>query len=154
MNRPRRRSTAVAVNPGFTRKKIWWTRDPSLVSNNFSSRTARIVASAWWTPGTASAAFAAASSRSTFSCSGTANGSTCIGETHAPRTTGAGVSRIGEGMSSALYLAIATAERAAATTALTTLACGLPRRGAARGVAAKPHAPSTSTRTPSPYSSR
>ena len=108
--------------------------------SSFSSRTPRIIASTCATPLTAIVARAAASSSPALSAIATAKGSCCIGETQAPRTTGVGTSEIGSGISRALRFAIATALRAASPTDLLSSFC----------VAANPHAPSASTRTPRP----
>ena len=38
-NRPVEAFTAVTVNPGATRTRLWLMRDPMLLAKNFSSRT-------------------------------------------------------------------------------------------------------------------
>jgi hypothetical protein len=113
----------------------------SLDANVFSSRRKNMLELTKRAPLTLSAAAFAASSSATFSSTGTSNGSTLIGLRQVPPGVRSfGASTTGRTSDGRLARACATASRATRTTS----------SGVTSRLAAKPHAPSTSTRTPNP----
>ena len=115
--------------------------DPSLVINVFSSRRKNIDELTLRTPFTLSAASFAASRRATFSGIETVKGSTLIGLFHSPIWF-PGVGASTTGLSWLARFALACSRAARVVAAIESLVRTL--------VAAKPQAPSTRVRTPSP----
>ena len=114
---------------------------PSVDANALRSRHALIAAmlrTIRSSPPCSRIAASAANRRSSFSSSGTSNGSIVCGEAQWPVAGGTGASEVGGPAGWASAIASASASAASAPAALTSR------------VAAKPHPPPTRTRTPIP----
>jgi hypothetical protein len=135
--------TATASMPAPVWVTVWSMRAPSLVNSTVRRRQRSTVALAWARPGTDRWASQAASSSSTRSASGTANGSRPIGVDQLATAGSTGASRTGSPGRAADALATSTARLARSPT----------RPGSSTALAANPQRPSTSTLIPSPVES-
>ena len=116
---------------------------PSELTYVFTSRRSCIPEFTKRTPGTFSAASFVAKSSATFSSMGTSMGSRVTGVIHVPLTTGAAANSTGRFCTVLAAREMRAASRAAFTTPSVVMLL----------VAAKPHDPLTSVRTPMPYDS-
>src|SRR5918995_3380391 len=135
--------TATASIPAPAWVTVWSRRVPSLDQSTVRRRHRSTVALAWASPATDRWASQAASSSSTRSARGTANGSRAVGVDQPATAGSAGASRTGSPPAAAEARATSTARRARSPA----------RPGSTRALAANPQRPSTSTLTPSPLES-
>ena len=135
--------TATASMPAPVWVTSWSSRAPSVDQSTVRRRHRSTVALAWASPATDRWASQAASSSSTRSARGTANGSRATGVDQPATAGSAGASRTGSPGRAADALATSTARAASSRT----------RAGSSTALAANPQHPSTSTLTPSPLES-
>ncbi len=134
---------AVASMPPPDSTMVCSSRAPSLLARSRCSRTNSSELSRTVTRGTRAIAASAASSTSILRSSETAKGSTATGVRYSPVAGVSGASRTGALRSRAPARAMRTARRTASSAP----------RASMRSSPAKPQAPSTITRTPTPSSS-
>ena len=132
--------TATASIPPPLCVTTWSMAAPSLDANQVERRKRSSPPSAKVTPGTPCMRRVASISSATFSSSGTRKGSSLTSPRQEATTGSTGLSSTGSPGSRCAAFAIATASSAVRTTSASSR----------REVAAKPHRPPTSTRTPTP----